>query len=341
MASDFKKWQGLRRGDVVDIIAPGFRPTDAELEAGIKFLESWGLKPNVPKDLFGADTLSSNTDERRFKHLANSLSSRSSSAIWCLRGGYGSIRLVSSLLKLKRTAIVKPVLGLSDVTTLQLFLELKWKWPSLQAPLLDRLGRIVEPSVANGRPIPLANQVKELQDIVFGESTEIQHLGLKQVGNPKLVRGLVTSKARGRTVRGTVTGGNLVTFASAIGTGIHPSTAGKIVYFEDIGERGYRVDRLLVQLVQSGVISNKTKALVFGDFIECSEKNGVSLVPDVITRFAESQALALKIPVFTGLQSGHGENQRVVPLATDALFNLAEGALTISTGVQKPKRNPS
>ncbi|MDZ4084833.1 MAG: LD-carboxypeptidase [Bdellovibrionales bacterium] len=330
----FKVWQALKKGDVVDVVAPGFRSTDAEVEAGVKFLEQWGLRPRLPKDLFGDDILSSNADLKRLRHLETALTSKSSRAIWCLRGGYGSIRLIPGLLKLKRPSMVKPLLGISDVTTLQLFLEMKWQWPSLQAPLLDRLGRVIDPSVAMGRPIPIREQIDELKQVVFGETEEVRHTGLTQLGKASQVKSLLSKKSKSGVVEGTVTGGNLLTFASANGTSIHPTTDGKILYFEDVGERGYRVDRWLVQLVQVGIISKKTKAIVFGDFIEGDEKNGKSLVPGVIARFAETLAFEMGIPVFTGLKSGHGVDQRIVPLCTAARLNLREGELLISTGVE-------
>lgn len=329
----FKVWQALKKGDIVDVVAPGFRTTDAEVQAGVKFLEKWGLRPRLPRDLFGEDVLSSNADLKRLKHLESALSSKSSRAVWCLRGGYGSIRLIPGLLKIKRPPVVKPLLGISDVTTLQLFLEKKWQWPSLQAPLLDRLGRVIDPSIALGRAMPIATEIEELQQILFGDKSEIRHEGLRQIGKTSQIKSLIARRAKSGLLSGSITGGNLLTFASANGTAIHPTTAGKILYFEDVGERGYRVDRWLVQLVQVGIISKLTKAIVFGDFIEGDEKNGGSLVPSVIERFAETAAYDLGIPVFTGLRSGHGVNQRVVPIGTSAQLDLHKGELVVATGV--------
>lgn len=333
-----KVWQALKAGDTIDVVAPGFRSTDAEIQAGVKFLEGWGLRPRLPRDLFGEDVLSSNSDIKRLKHLETALSSKSSQAIWCLRGGYGAIRLVPELMKIKKPLMVKPLLGISDVTTLQLFLEMKWKWPSLQAPLLDRLGRVIDPNVAQGRPIPIQSQIEELKQILFGEKLELRHQGLKQLGKASQIKSLLSKKARSPWVEGSVTGGNLLTFASANGTAIHPTTDGKILYFEDVGERGYRVDRWLVQLVQAGVISKKTNAIIFGEFIEGDEKNGESLVPNVLSRFAETAAFEMGVPVFTGLQSGHGVNQRVVPLGTEARLNLREGELVVATGAARKSK---
>ncbi len=344
MASSSKRalksisWTALKPGDIVDVVAPGFCPTDDEVEAGVQFLESWGLKARLPSDLFGADVISSNTDEKRLKHLSHALLAKDSAAVWCLRGGYGAIRLVPGLLKLKKPVRVKPVLGLSDVTTIQLWLQLKWRWPSLQAPLLDRLGRVVEPKlVREGKARPLDAQVEELRRIVFGETSTVLFEGLRRVDG---VGGVGQSSKKSKQVRGVMTGGNLVTYASAIGTAIHPSTDGQILYFEDIGERGYRVDRLLEQLVQTGVVSKKTRAIVFGEFVAGLETDGSTKVFDVIERFASTWARENKVPVFTGLASGHGLNQRVVPLGTAAVLDLSAGSLEIETAVSHPKAKP-
>lgn len=335
-ANSKSQWKPLKRGDVVDVVAPGFRPTDDEVEAGIEFLESWGLKPRLPKDIFSglgeaSDILSSNFDEKRFQNLAHALAAKDSAAVWCLRGGYGSIRLVPSLMKLKRPARVKPLIGISDVTTLQLFLDQKWKWPSLHGPLLDRLGRTVneklrEKAIREGKFIPPQAHVEELRRVLEGELSTVLFEGLRWIGHQP------GEKPRARNIDGVTTGGNLVTFASSIGTALHPSTAGKIVFFEDIGERGYRVDRLLEQLVQSRVLTAKTKAVVFGEFIEGREPDGTSKVSSVIERFAKTWGSANGVPILTGLPMGHGENQRVVPFGTSAHLDWLAGSLEVATG---------
>lgn len=319
-------WNPLKAGSVVDVIAPGFRPTAEETEAGLSFLKSWDLKPRVALNLYGSDILSSNSDAARAKHLIKALESPTSDAIWCLRGGYGSIRLLPYLVKMKRPKFIKPILGLSDVTTLQQFVKHRWGWISLQAPLLDRLGRIVKPELANGRPIPLSEEVEELRAILFGEVKVVVHSQLQRMGK------LPIRKTAGGLIRGEMAGGNLLTFASANGTSIHPNTAGQIVYFEDVGERGYRVDRWLVQMSQAGILSRKTRAIVFGEFIEGNEPHGGSLVGDVLKRFAAEWGDVNRVPVFSGIKSGHGQHQRVVPIGSEAVLNSKTGNLEIQTG---------
>lgn len=323
MAGEKKEgWLPLKKGSLIDVIAPGFRPTDQEVEAGLQFLESWGFKPRLPQKLFGPDILSSNSDKARADQFLTALASPSSDAIWCLRGGYGSIRLLPFLKGVKKSKKIKPILGLSDVTTLQQFIYAKWGYPSLQAPLLDRLARLISPELAQGRPLPLEEEASELRDILLGEISEIEHAKLQYLGNYQ-PKGLV---------RGIMAGGNLLTYASSVGTSIHPNTVGQILYFEDVGERGYRVDRWLTLMSQSQVLTKKTKAIIFGEFVEGDEPKGGNLIADVLKRFACEWGDANRVPVMTGILSGHGRHQRVVPIGTRAVLNSHDRRLNIQTG---------
>lgn len=322
-------WLPLKSGDLIDVVAPGFAALDDEVEAGVRFLEGWGLRVRLPHDLFGADTIASNTDEKRLNHLEHALLAKDSKAVWCLRGGYGAIRLVPGLLKLKRPARAKLLVGLSDVTTLQLWLQQKWMWPSLQAPLVDRLARLIDPKLAElKKVVPVPGQIEELRRVVFGEATSVLFEGLRPHGGLMLLHGAKVAK-KARFIDGVTTGGNLATWVSAVGTRLHPKTDGQIVFFEDIGERGYRVDRLLEQLVQAKVLTAKTKALVFGEFTGGQEPDGSERVSDVIERFAATWGQANNVPVFTGIPLGHGQNQRVLPIGTRARLDMVSGSLDV------------
>jgi hypothetical protein len=92
-----------------------------------------------------------------------------------------------------------------------------------------------------------------------------------------------------------------------------------ILFLEDIGERGYRIDRMLEQMLQSGLL-NQLEAIVFGSFVGGADPDGGNLGPRVLQRFAETQ----RIPVLGGLQAGHGEHQR--PLFLRSAARLSCGA---------------
>ena len=302
-----QKWIPLEKGDIVDIVAPASHCAPERLNGAIRFLIDWGLKPRVPQKIFGKDVICANEDGVRFEQLMTALTAEDSKAVWCLRGGYGSNRLVPELLK-KRAPKIQPKLfiGLSDITTLNLFLNQEWGWAAIHGPMLDRLGR------GETKPVYL----RELQRVYFGETSEIAFTKLKPLNEAARVRG---------EIRGPVTGGNIVTLQSSLGTKLPWETKGKILFMEEIGERGYRVDRILEHFRQAGVI-DKARAIVLGDFTGGEEPDGKSRVPKVIRRFASE----LKIPVFSGIQSGHGAIQRPLPLGTPSVLKIGESTATLT-----------
>jgi muramoyltetrapeptide carboxypeptidase len=308
MAKQSRGWKALQIGDTVDVIAPGFRTSLEHVENARKFLESLGLVARIPSDLFGDDVIASQTDEIRFKHLKNALLAKDSKAVWCLRGGYGAIRLLERLKKIKPPKNPKIVIGYSDVVSLHNFLNQFWQWPTLHGPLLDRLGQ---------HTLEIS-QVNECLDTVFGRIDSIVHDGLTPLN---------TAAKKVRTIKGRVFGGNLIVTQSHLGTPFAKIPKDAILIFEDIGERGYRVDRVLVHLSQAGYFKN-TRAIIFGDFIGGAEQNGEEHVTRVIDRFARES----KIPVYRGLKVGHGNLQRVVPLNTSAVLD-GQCVLRVKTGV--------
>ena len=304
-----KSWAPLKVGDLVDVVAPGFSTTNDKLQAGVEFLKKLGLRVRVPQDLFAPDVVCANTDAARFAQFKKALLAKDSKAIWCVRAGYGSIRIIEKIAKIKAPRNPKLFVGYSDACTIHNYLNQFWKWPTLHAPLLDKLGQ---------HTLPL-EQVNELLEVVFGNREKVRFEGLEPLN---------AMARRRQKVRGAVVGGNLVVTQSHVGTPFARSPKGQILVFEDTGERGYRVDRCLKHLEMAGYFRG-VKAIVFGDFIGGQEPDGTSKVNAVIERFARER----KTPVFRGLEMGHGERQRPVPLGSIAeLIAGPAASLAISAG---------
>jgi len=305
-----KSWKPLKKGDVVDVIAPGYAVEPERLAAGLRVLESWGLQPRCPDDLVRAFYFHAQTDAKRLEYTLRAFAAKDSRAVWCVRGGYGSNRLVPALMKKKAPAQPKLFVGISDVTTLHLFVNQNWKWSSLHGPLLDRLGTATLPPEYS----------EEARAIAFGEEREVVFEGLEPM-NAKAIKT--------KRVEGAVVGGNLTVLQSALGTKLSPKLAGRILFLEDIGERGYRVDRMLEQFRQAGLFE-KCEAVVLGHFLGGDEPNKggdpFSYIPFALERFAES----IKIPVWKNLEAGHGERQRALPFGTDAV--ISKNSLRVSSG---------
>jgi muramoyltetrapeptide carboxypeptidase len=283
----------LSPGDVVDVVAPGFRCSDEALENGIQFLKRQGLVPRVSPDLFGADLLCANTDAHRFAQLRKALYARDSRAVWGVRGGYGAIRIIQRLQALKPPAHPKLVIGYSDFTTLHQLLNLFWGWPSLHGPFLDRLGG------TNMRD----EDRRELDAVLFGGARHTVFASLVPLNAAARRRQLIT---------GRLTGGNLTVLQSTLGTALQRRPSG-ILFLEDVGERGYRIDRVFEHLRQAGVLRN-LKAIVLGTFLGGAETDGSNLGAAVLERFAQT----MKIPVLAGIDAGHGMGQRPVFMHTRA-----------------------
>lgn len=280
----------LKNGSIIEVIAPGYRCSEEELKRSLKFLESWNLKYRVSDEIFGEDLLSANSEPKRWKQFKAAIERKDSRVIWCVRGGYGSNHLLPHMHKMKKPVQQKWIVGLSDITSLQNAVYRLWRWPSVHASILERLGSGVVG----------ANDFQTLQHLLFNEKIELRSTPLTSVNS---------AAQKLRHLEGVVLGGNLTVFQSMIGTPFLPSLKKKILFFEDIGERGYRVDRALHQLVQAGIMKD-VAGLIFGDFAGGLEPSHAqfanqSLVFPVIERFAEH----LKIPVYRGYPLGHGNEQ--------------------------------
>ncbi|HTX25364.1 MAG TPA: LD-carboxypeptidase [Steroidobacteraceae bacterium] len=277
----------LQPGDIVDVVAPGFRCSAESLARGVEFLRGLGLEPRVPRSLFGADVLCANSDRARFEHLRRALYASDSRCLWCVRGGYGAMRLVARLIKLAPPPRRKLFIGYSDATTLHYLLNHHWRWPSLHGPLLDRLGSGSVPD----------EELEELKAVLLGGKDHVEFAGLTPLN--------AAARAR-RLVRSRLFGGNLTVLQTTLGTALQRRPR-QILFLEDVGERGYRVDRMLQHLAQAGALRN-LEAVVLGAFTGGQEPDGRTLVPQVLERFAREQ----RFPVLKGMDAGHGALQRPV-----------------------------
>lgn len=285
-------WEPLGVGDLVDVVAPGMGCSKDVLVRAREFLENWGLQTRWAKDIFGKDTLCANSLERRLKHLRFALKAEDSKAIWCLRGGYGSSQLVNSLGVKAFPGKAKVFIGLSDITSLHHHFLQNQKWCTLHGPNLKRLA-LGEAS---------AKEKSFLKKVLFGQKSHID-FSLKAL-NPEALKPRAWSAP--------LTGGNLATCASLVGTRYQIDCRGQFLFLEDIGERGYQVERMLYQLEWSGVFKG-VRGLLFGDFIGGGEPGGR---PSRVTRVLKGFAQRQKFPVFTGAPSGHGRVQMPLPFGT-------------------------
>ena len=231
----------LKKNDKVIILAPAGKADKAAFENGVSTLKSWGLNPVIGKYAQGEHKFFyafSGTDEERLSDFQTAIDDPEIRAIICVRGGYGTNRIID---KIDFTPLItnpKWIVGFSDITVLHCHLN-RLKIPSIHG---------ITPSLFT---LP-TNQIamKSLQKALFGEQNSIEI-----ASHPFNKEGKVNAE---------VLGGNIAILVSLIGTNSDFDTTDKILFLEEVGETPYRLDRMLVQLERAGKFE-KLAGLIVGD----------------------------------------------------------------------------
>lgn len=283
-----KPWQPLQRGDVIDLIAPASALSREDIVAVEHRLRDWGFVPRVDPNVLGNDFLCANTDEQRFFQLKTALLNENSAAVWCLRGGYGSTRLLPALAALPIPTQSKLFMGFSDVTALHIFLNQQWHWETLHTPSARQVGLDLLPE----------DNRERLRRYLFGELSRESFINLQPLN---------AAANTHRQCHTRVVGGNLSLVSASLGTAWQLKTAHKTLFLEEVNEQPYRVDRALTQLVQAKLFES-VDALIFGEMLTSAVSQEKLTV--VLQRFADQQPF----PVLKTTSVGHGELNYPLPL---------------------------
>jgi muramoyltetrapeptide carboxypeptidase len=279
----------LKKGDIVDIVAPASYNSAEDLIAATGVLKSWGLIARTFIDFEAFHPYHSDEDDVRFLDFKRALLANDSKVIWCLRGGYGSQRILKHLQKIGKPKSEKLVIGYSDITSLHLFFNQSWNWKSLHGPMINSFGN-------------KDLDKKSLLDLrkIFFEKKFKQKIKLIPLND------LATNY---KSTKKALCGGNLSVLQSSLGTPNTIKAKNKFILLEDVGERGYKIDKMLFQLEQAKIIKD-CAGVIFGDFTGGQEPSGESYVDFAIMRFA----LSINKPVFKTNDFGHGKINRPILL---------------------------
>ncbi len=288
----------LKTGDYVDVIAPGYAVTKEEIKQAAAYLKSVGLRMNVPSNLVGEDLFCSNSAENRFKHLRNAIENKKSKAIWCLRGGYGAVQLIPYLERIKKPKKEKFFIGFSDATALHIFFNQRWGWKTIHGTTLTL---ITDEKVS-------AKSSDSLVAMLFGRKHSTILSDLKQLNKIKVSGGEIKSR---------IVGGNLSLIQTSLGTGWQLDTRNKILLLEDTDEKSYSYDRMLMHIVQAGLVE-QSNAVILGDFQHNKDEN--KRIKAMLARFAENA----DVPVFKTDLVGHGKNNLPILLGANAVLSLGK-----------------
>jgi muramoyltetrapeptide carboxypeptidase len=312
-AADLIVPPALRPGDAVSLIAPS-GPIDIEAYArAVEQLGARGLRCVTYRDVTTRLGYLAGDDESRATELTAAIADERTRAILPIRGGYGVSRLLARVDLSPLAKLTKLVCGFSDITALHLAIHKQaglatFHTPNLQDGIGSRKGLSGSANryyweCLMGTDIPLDDALAE-------ENTPAYKI-------QELVPG---------TCHAPIVGGNLAVICGLMGTPYDVDCRGKILFIEDIGEKPYRVDRMLSQLALAGKFHDAA-GVILGDFSDCDpEDNDKSLPLDAIF---EHYFAALDIPVATGLSTGHCRPNYPIPLGLRVRLNTSLGHLFV------------
>jgi muramoyltetrapeptide carboxypeptidase len=287
----------LRRGDKIALVAPASSFNHERFLAGCERLRQMGYEPVHSQNIFDRDIYFAGSVERRAHEFQEFWRRDDIAALICVRGGYGSNYLLEKLDYGMIPAHPKILLGCSDIT-------------SLLTAIHDRTGLI-------GFHGPMV--AKDIADGTFDEASwksALQGESNWTVPNSG-VEVLRTGKASGRLY-----GGCLSMLVASLGTPYEIQTEDCILFIEDIGEKPFRIDRMLMQLRLAGKLE-KVRGFVFGEMLDCLPPKGETYtLQEVILRVLEPY----EAPIVFGLKSGHVTSGNItLPIGVQAELQ-AEGA---------------
>lgn len=228
----------LKPGDTIAIAATARKISIEELRPAIHLLESWGLKVFLPEQVLATNHQFAGTDDTRAFVFQQLLDNPDIKAIFCARGGYGTVRMIDKLDFTYFSSHPKWIIGYSDVTVLHSHIHSRLNIPTIHATMPINI-------VQDER---LEVHTETLRKTIFGEQiiySEPSH----PLNRPGICHGQLV-------------GGNLSILYSLCGSISSINTIGKILFIEDLDEYLYHIDRMMINLKRNGLLSNLAGLLV-------------------------------------------------------------------------------
>ena len=291
------KAKHLRPGDTIGLIAPASKPQSREkISKSVRYFESVGYRVALGKNIEKQHGYLAGTDRERANDIHAMFADKNVKAIFMLRGGYGTIRLLPELDYGLIKKNPKILVGYSDATSLFNAIYHKtgllscFYGPMPGVDIWDGFDQFAE-----GCMWRALTSAKPIGELPMNKNDDV----------------LLHAK-KYEPVEGRLIGGNLAVFSSSMGTPYLTSLKSKILFFEDVAESPYRIDRYLAQLKAAGVL-DKAKAILLGQFTDCIEEDKTK--PTLTTEEVFKDYFSkLDIPILKNLPSGHVKRQWTIPL---------------------------
>jgi muramoyltetrapeptide carboxypeptidase len=286
----------------VGLVAPsGFLPDPAVAERAASFLSARGWQVRIGDTVFARDLRFAGSDALRAAELQRFATDRELDLVISARGGYGLSRLLDRLDYAAIRAAGRVLVGYSDFTAFGLALLARAGGISFQGPSAADFGSRGDSRFTTDR---------------FFEAIERPEVAIEFAADGPDV------DAQGR-----LWGGNLSMVCALVGTPFLPRVRGGILFLEDVNEAAYRIERMLLQLLQAGILSRQ-RAIVLGDFApipSLPNDNGFDLAA-VIAHLRS----VLTTPVVTGLPFGHGERRVTLPIGAPGRLQVRAGRASLA-----------
>lgn len=283
----------LEKGQRVAIVAPAKSIGENDVDKAIEIFEAWGLEVVLGRYLFSSFHQFSGRDDQRAVDLQHAINDPGVKAIFCVRGGYGTTRMIDSIDFNPLRKSPKWIVGFSDITA-----------------MLSHLHNFGMESVHAIMPALFSREgtdgaIESLRKILFGE-------GDAYFVNPHPLN-------KHGAAKGLLMGGNLSILCHAIGTESDLVTDDAILFIEDVDEYLYRLDRMMVQMKRSGKLENLA-GLIVGHFTDIKDedvafgKNAYEIIQDHVSEY--------RYPVCYGFPTGHHVNNLALPISRQCTLKV-------------------
>lgn len=290
----------LKHGDTIAFISTARKATKEELKDAEKMVKNWGLKVKFGKTIDAEHHQFAGDDKLRIEDLQDQLDDPNVKAIWCARGGYGTVRIIDQIDFSKFLQKPKWILGYSDMTVIH---------SHLNGLGVESLHAQTAVSIAKNT----TETADSIREVIFGNPYSIETENSDFPG-------------RSGNAKGEVVGGNLSIIYSICGSSSHLKTDGKILFLEDLDEYLYHIDRMMINLKRNGMLENLA-GLIVGGLTDMHDnpvpfgKSAEEIIMDAVKEY--------DYPVCFNFPVGHIEDNRTLIMGRKAELNVAESRVAL------------
>jgi muramoyltetrapeptide carboxypeptidase len=303
----------LRSGDVVGLVAPGGVVGDDSIQKRVTNLESLGFKVRLGDHVRASYGGYAGTSAQRVADVHSMFRAPEVRAIWAARGGSGCLQLLPHIDYGLVRRNPKVLIGYSDITALHLALYRHAGLVTFHGPTAG--STFSEFTVAQMQAVLM--EPRSRNTFTLAE----EHLRKAETQPQFAPRTFRSGTAEGRLL-----GGNLSMVCAMVGTPFLPAAKGRLLFLEEVGEAPYRIDRMLTQLRQAGVLESAA-AVVLGVFQKCEATDGEPSL--TLMETLGGQLASLRVPAVYGYSFGHVPHQYTLPVGVRARLDTAAKTLTL------------